>query len=195
MLTKRTFKHRPPAGKTEGGMTLIELMLAITMLVVGMLGIMILVTTAITSNNRNKLDTTGTLLAQLVLEKIASLPATATGSIPLTDCNPSGANNFTINLAGAASPGAGANLTSTGSVDFTQAFSGVASGYKMGYVVCGANGQQSTYDVRWNIQTISAWTKMVTVSARQSGATSAAATSTQLRYFAPPVTLRTIVGN
>ena len=34
-------------------------------------------------------------------------------------------------------------------------------GYAMYYVDCGPNGQQSTYDVRWNVLTIDAYTNLV----------------------------------
>ena len=58
----------------EGGMGLIELMIALTVLVVGMLSLMTLITTAIRTNNRNRIDTGGTLIAQMVMERIAAQP-------------------------------------------------------------------------------------------------------------------------
>ena len=174
----------------QSGMSLIELMIAMVVLVVGMLALMTLVTTAITTNNRNKLDTTGTMLAQTVLEGIAAQPATVNSTFTLTDCNPAGAATWTIATAGAASPGAGANIdATTGNIDFTQAYSGITANYAMKYVVCGVSGGQSTYDVRWNVRTLTSFTKLITVSARQIGATSG-----RLPFFSPPITLRTISG-
>lgn len=176
----------------QSGMSLIELMIAMTVLVVGMLALMTLVTTAISSNNRNKLDTTGTMLAQTVLEGIAAQPATANATLSMTDCNPAGAGTWTIATTGAASPGAGANLDSSGNIDFTQTYSALTTAfpnYAMTYVVCGVSGTQSTYDVRWNVRTLTAYTKLITVSARQIGATSG-----KLPFFSPPITLRTISG-
>ena len=55
--------------------------------------------------------------------------------------------------------------------------------------VCGTNGQQVTYDVRWNVQAVSAFGKLVTVSAQQQFVN-----STRGIAFLPPVTLRTVVG-
>ena len=57
-------------------MSLIELMVAMVVLVVGMLALMLLVTTSISGNNRNKLDTTGTMLAQTVIDGIAASSGT-----------------------------------------------------------------------------------------------------------------------
>ncbi len=69
--------------RAGAGMSLLELMIACLVLVVGLLGGMILITTTIANNNRNKWDSTGTLLAQKTLEAIASVPANATaGSTP-----------------------------------------------------------------------------------------------------------------
>ncbi len=170
-------------------MSLIELMIALVVLVVGMLALMTLVTTAISTNNRNKVDTTGTMLTQTVLDGIAARPATAGTTFQLTDCNPAGGTTWTIATAGAASPGAGANVvSSSGNIDFTQAYSSVPASYAMLYVTCGAGGTQATYDVRWNIQTLTAYTKLITVSSRQVGATQ------NVPFFSPPITLRTIAG-
>jgi hypothetical protein len=158
-----------------------------------MLALMILVTTAISSNNRSKLDTTGTMLAQTVLEGIAAQPATSNQPFTMKDCDPAGSTTWTIATAGAASPGAGANVTaSTGNIDFNlQSYSAVTANYKMKYVTCGVSGAQSTYDVRWNVRTLTAYTKLVTVSARQLGVSTIGA---NLPFFSPPITLRTIAG-
>jgi type IV pilus modification protein PilV len=177
----------------QSGMSLIELMIAMTVLVVGMLALMTLVTTAISSNNRNKLDTTGTMLAQTVLEGIAAQPATSGVPFTMMDCNPAGATSWTIATAGAASPGAGANVTaSTGNIDFNlQSYAAVTANYKMKYVTCGVSGAQATYDVRWNVRTLTNFTKLITVSARQLGVSTSGA---NLPFFSPPITLRTIAG-
>ncbi len=176
-------------------MSLIELMIALVVLVVGMLAAMTLVTVSVATNNRNKLDTTGTMLAQTVLEAIASQPASVSTAITINDCNPAGATAWTIATAGAAYPGAGANVnwSSTGDIDFTQSYSSLTTAFPnnaMKYVACGVSGQQSTYDVRWNVLTLTSYTKLITVSARQIGAQGGKAL-----FFSPPITLRTISGN
>ena len=190
-----TFIAKRMGCNRQAGMSLIELMIAMTVLVVGMLALMTLVTTAISSNNRSKLDTTGTMLAQTVLDGIAAQPATLNKTFTVTDCNPAGPTNWTIATAGPAtindSLGAEVNA-STGNIDFNaQSYAAVTANYKMLYVTCGVNSTQATYDVRWNVQTLSAFTKLVTVSARQIGVST---TGSNLPFFSPPITLRTIAG-
>jgi hypothetical protein len=79
---------------------------------------------------------------------------------------------------------------STGSIDFSQAqgSTGAPAGYYMSYVACGTDGRNSTYDVRWNIQTPSNYVKLVTVSAQMKGSG-----SNQV-LFSLPVTIRSMVG-
>ncbi len=175
----------------QRGMTLLELMLALTMLVVGLIGVLGLITTAISSNNRNKLDTGGTMLAQTVLEKIAAQPANSVTPIPFQDCNPVAPTVWQMQTAAGAAPGAGSGLNANGNIDWTTAYAAVPDGYKMAFVSCGARGQQATYEVRWNIQTVNAFSKMITVGARPAGMRTPS--GTMLRFFARPVTLRTIV--
>jgi len=186
-------------------MSLIELMIAMVVLVVGMMGVMILITTAIASNNRNKLDTTATAISQMVIERIAAQSAftvqncstqTSVPCVRVQDCRPAsagGPQTWAVATAGAAAPGAGALINNaTGNIDFTQQYAAVPANYKMEFVSCGAAGQQATYDVRWNVRTITGFSKLVTVSTRQIGATAGGPGS--LKLFVPPVTLRTIAG-
>jgi type II secretory pathway pseudopilin PulG len=170
-------------------MSLIELMIAMVVLVVGMLALMLLVITSITSNNRSKLDTTGTMLAQTVLDGIA---AAGIGGTPFTvqDCN---STALTIATAGNAT-GLGAMVdATTGNINWGgQAFSGVTPGYAIQYVSCGTStGERSAYEVRWNVRTLTNFTRLVTVSARQIAMSDNVA---RPRFFAPPITLRTIAG-
>ena len=198
MTTTPNFRRSRPVrfGKrAEDGFSLIELIIAITVLAIGMAGLGILFSTAIMNNSRSKGDTSGTMLAQTVLEKIAAQPANTAATFTLTDCNPSGATNWTVATTGTASPGSGANIdTSTNGIDFTQAYSGVPANYKMQFVACGGGGRQTSYEVRWNIQTISANTRLITVAARPLAAASAAGNGNQALLFALPITLRTIGG-
>jgi prepilin-type N-terminal cleavage/methylation domain-containing protein len=185
--------HRLKSGKSrarQSGMSLIELMIAIVVLVVGMLALMMLVITSISTNNRNKVDTTGTLLAQKVIDGISSRPATLNTTFTMNDCNPAGVTSWTMATAPANDPGAGATVDANGNIDYpNQTYAAVTANYKMRYVSCGIGGTQATYDVRWNVRRLTDHTKLVTVSARQLGAT-----GNNLPLFSPPVTLRTIAG-
>jgi hypothetical protein len=64
----------------------------------------------------------------------------------------------------------------------------------MTFVACGAGGMQTTYDVRWNVQTVSDLpnVKLFTIGARPLGATVDG--RFQPRFFAPPAYLRTMAG-
>jgi len=185
---------------SQAGMTLIELMIAMVVLAIGMAGVMILITSAIATNSRNKGDTTGTMVAQMVLEKLASYPASQNGLITITDCRPAaqgGPQNLTISTAAAALPaGAGAQLdpNGLGTINWAQNLAAVPANYQMTYWVCGAQGTAAPYDIRWNIAQMTVaggttYTKLIVVSARPLGVLGGAA---QGMYYQPPVTLRTI---
>jgi Tfp pilus assembly protein PilV len=178
--------------KGQRGMTMIELMIALTVLMVGLAALMALIATAIATNNRNKLDTGGTFAAQAILETIAAQPAGT--QVSMTDC---AGNAITVYTAGAAGPnGAGAALASNGSIDFAnQAQSSVPSGYGANFVGCGTADSQVIYDVRWNVLTIASGTgyneSLITVGAAQTAVAKNKSQAGGAR-FALPVTLRTI---
>jgi Tfp pilus assembly protein PilV len=183
--------HRSPR-KSQAGFTLIELMFAGLVMLVGLTGGLMLVLTAIAANNRDKMDSSGTVLAQMALEMIASVPADAGSNVSVTDCNPTSSSaTHTINTSGPGTAGSssGAPLTSGGAIDFTQS---TVSGYSMMYYACQAStgDRQEIYDVRWNIKTLSLDDKLVTVAAQRSYAK----TSTNAIAFAVPVTIKMIVG-
>jgi prepilin-type N-terminal cleavage/methylation domain-containing protein len=169
---------KKPASRLQRGMTLIELMIAMVVLLVGVVGSMSLVALSIGSNGRSRQQSNSTAVAQLMTEKISSVKATTNPTLTVTDCV---GNNATVSTA---APG-GSPLTSSGDVDFTQA---VVTNYRMLYVDCSTNGRQITYDVRWNIQQTTNFVKFLTVSAQMQNAGSNA------RYFSRPVTVRTLIG-
>jgi Tfp pilus assembly protein PilV len=194
--------------KSQLGMSLLELMFAGFVMVVGMLGSLILIATAIASNTRNRIDTTGTAVSQLVMEQINSTSSQKGANLNVKDCT--GADH-TVATSGntIVSGGAGAPLISNanpawnlaGTIDFTIAYATVPANYKMLFITCGG----TTYDVRWNIMNLSStntasgfnpgsvtYTRLITVSARQLGITGQQ--SQDIRLFAPPITLRAING-
>jgi prepilin-type N-terminal cleavage/methylation domain-containing protein len=183
--------------RSQGGMTLVELMVAMSILAVGMGALTNLLVIAMESDNRNSRDTSSTLLAQMVVEQIAAQHPNSSATISVTDC---AGNVWTVATAGGASPnGAGANLVTTssaagyGGIDQTQAYSTITANYAMQYVDCGGvgnTGNPTTYDVRWNVMTIDAnYTRLVTASARQLGANNLGGIQ-----FAMPVNLRAVSG-
>ena len=160
-------------------MSIIELLFAGVVLVVGFAGVMALMMNAVASNGRNKKDTTATALAQMVLERIQTLPEGSTNTTTVTDCAAS-PNTWTIDSA------VGGSALTGGAIDFTAA---KVTNYNMQYVVCDATGQRTTYDVRWHIAAATTHTTYVVIGARPLGAASG-----NLRFFALPVNLRAMVG-
>jgi prepilin-type N-terminal cleavage/methylation domain-containing protein len=143
--------------KQQRGMSLMELMVAMVVLMVGVTGCVAAIPFAIRTNFSNRQQSNSTVLAQMVVEKIMSVP-TSTTSTTIQDC--AGTAN-TINTTGSVG-GNGSSLVA-GAVDYSQA---AVAGYSMNYTTCGSNGQQMVYDVRWNIQTPSSNVKLLTVSAK-----------------------------
>jgi len=178
-------RKRKGVGRNQG-FSLVELMLAMFVLAVGVLGGMLMILMGMTRDSSNRVDTTATNAAQAVLEEIAGAPVNTSPNLPVTDCV---GNASTITTAGSAGgSGAGLNPNGNGDIDFTQP---IVPGYQMNYAVCGSDATvRAVYDVRWRVTLVSGGTgKLVVVSARlpfvdgQKGIA-----------FVRPVTLRTIVG-
>src|SRR5690349_9965517 len=100
-VKKRKSHHRPDAG-----ITMIETLIAAGILVIGSVGMLSLIVTAIATNNRNKMDSTQTMLAESILEQISSTftPNNGPGTSTLVDC---AGNSWTIDttIAGSGSSG------------------------------------------------------------------------------------------
>ena len=173
--------RRKQGADKQDGLTIIELMIAMFVLAVGILASMSLVIMAINGNFRSKQQSNSTALAQMVTEKIMSIPAYTNPTLTLTDC---AGTNFSI----ATAAGGGA-LNSSGDMDFTQA---QVTNYNMAYTDCGTANRQMVYDVRWRVATLSPYAKLLTVSARLNKVSTAGGTSGSV--FGPVVTIKTIVG-
>jgi Tfp pilus assembly protein PilV len=178
----------------ERGSLLVELLISMAILAVGLGGVMVLLVSAVSTNGRARNDTTSTMVAEHVLEQISAQPANATLALQITDCTNTVWNiNTAGSVQGAGSGGSyggnGANLTANGIIDWTQAYSSVPANFGMQYVACGVGGKQTTYDVRWDVITMTTYSRMVVVSARPA----AAPTVGGLRYVMP-AQLRTVAG-
>ena len=176
-------------GRSQGGFTLIEMMISMTVMAIGLLGLNVMFVTAMVTNNKNTHDSSATMVSQLVLEQISAQPANSTANITVTDC---AGNTRTIATAGGVSPtGAGAPLLTAGNVGTIDQTAAKVANYSMTYVACAPAGSnlQSSYDVRWNVMTMSPDTRLITVSARQLNGTSLGGL-----HFALPVNLRSIGG-
>jgi Tfp pilus assembly protein PilV len=175
---------------------MIETLMAAAILVIGSIGMLGMIVSAIATNNRNRIDSTQTMLAQTILEQIATTFVTATqttgpGTSSIVDC---AGNTWTIDTTITSSGSTGAPLSGS-SIDFSQA---QVQYWSMNYVVstpCSSTGTvQGTYDVRWHLDRIGSTlasppeTYLITVSARLLGH------GEGNLYFSLPVTLRFMTG-
>src|SRR5216683_1215534 len=183
------------------GMTLIELMIAMTVLAIGLPACMMMILVGMQTNSRNKTDTTATILDQEIVEKFATLKQYPKPTfVAIYDCALSGgsANVHNASLgAGVAPAGSGAALytgasaSEVGNIDWTQAVPALATSAAQGYAMESQTCSGDIYEVRWNVMEISpnpnSRISQLTVSARET----AAAGSKLGMLFAPPTTLST----
>ena len=171
---------------SEHGLTLIELMFAMVVLTVGMAGALSLMMYALNSNNRNRMDTNATSVAVLFLRQTSTVPAFQNLTVTVTDCAGTSISiNTTANSVGTPGPA----LLSSGNVDFTNNYT--TAGYSGTYQICKANGQFSSYDVRWKVTTITAYAKLITVGVVKKGEVG----NNGSTFYAMPVTVRGIAGS
>lgn len=198
----------------ESGMSLLELMIAMVVLAVGLMGSMVMILTAMESNSRSKTDNYATILDQEVMEKFATLNNyPKAGSVTIYDCalNGGSADAHLASLgqgtyAGGGSGGNGAILYTAatvpagynvGDVDWSQASPTLATSTTAGYAMMYRTCTGDIYEVRWNIMdansSVPAGTvsriSLLTVSSRET----AASGSHLGMLFAPPTTLRTLI--
>ncbi len=167
----------------EAGVSLIELMIAVVVLGISMLGSMAMILMGMQSDSRSKTDTTATILDQEIIEKFATLKQYPKPTfVSIYDCalSAGGANIHEASLgAGAGPAGNGATLytgasaplaVQVGDVDWTQPAPALATsaaqGYAMQYQTCSGD----IYEVRWNVMQVSpnpnSLVSLLTVSAR-----------------------------
>ena len=179
----------------ERGAMLIELMIAMLVLATGLGALTTLIAACMITDNRNSKDTSATLLAQKVIEELSAQNTNAPNAVILTDC---AGNTWTVpSTQGTAGPtGQGAALATNaaslyyGGIDFSQSIGAVPAGFSMQYVDCSPNGAQTTYDVRWNVMSITAnSTRLITASARQLNS------ARDGLHYVIPVTLRAVGGS
>lgn len=128
----------------QQGFTLIELMIAIVVLVVGVVAVAQLVPAAIFLNSRNRADSSSLVYAQREMDQFANQPLT--GALTFTDqqgnfCNLGGGTVFNAVV--------GSPVTTVGghvAINFT---SGKVAGYSYNYT--DPTDPTLNYDVRWAV--------------------------------------------
>ncbi|HZN00390.1 MAG TPA: hypothetical protein VFB70_13395 [Pyrinomonadaceae bacterium] len=177
--------------KGEAGITLIETVMAGCLLLIGSLGMIGLIVGSIATNNRNKLESTQTMLGTSIIEQINST-IIGSGQSSITDCD--GATHVIESVSGA-----GANLSGR-SIDFSEniAANSAKDHYHMDYTVrtpCSGTGTlQGVYDVRWSVNVLTDGvtatnTYLITIGSRVKDH------GEGNRTFALPVTIRVMSGN
>jgi prepilin-type N-terminal cleavage/methylation domain-containing protein len=212
VIVLRRYAFRRKRG--DAGMTLIELMIAITVLAIALPASMLMILVGMQTNSRSKTDSTATILNQEIIEKFSTLKQYPKPTfVAIYDCGLSGgtANVHNASLGqGAAPAGNGATLYTAatapspdkvGDIDWTQPVSTLATsttpGYAMQYSACGGD----VYEVRWNVMKINSSPNsrisLLTVSARPRSAIAADSAAAQNRaiLYARPVTLRALIEN
>jgi len=198
----RSRNARRQARLGQRGVGLLELMIAMSVLTVGMLGSMVMIVTGMQSNTRNRTDTTATVLDQEILETFATLKNyPLTGNVTIYDCALSGgsANAHTAAYiqGTAAAGGAGAPLNAAGNIDWTQPTPTLATSATAGYAMMYQTCSGDIYEVRWNVMDANpvalslSRLSILTVSSRQR----LAAGSHVAMLYAQPTTLRTMIEN
>ncbi len=169
-------------------MSMVEVMVATIILMISSLGVIGLVWTSILMNNRNKVDSTQTMLAESIIEQVNST-IIGSGSSALADCD---GTTWTIDTT----PAIGAALSGANS-DFSEA--SPPTNFYMNYVLrspCEPTGSlQASYDVRWRVDIVGEAegmptnTYLVTVGARRQGSTGTGIADSA------PISLRVMVAN
>jgi len=186
-LRAKTTGHHHSLRSAQSGISVIEVLVATLVLMICSLGIVGMISASIVTNNRNKLDSTGTMLTQAVIERVKST-IIGSGTSSLVDCT---GTTWTIDT----SPG-GAALSGS-KIDFTETTP--PTDYHMNYVVrspCSSTGTEiTTYDVRWHVElvgdplTLPTNTFLITVGARMQGH------SEGNMFYSLPVNFRVMAGN
>lgn len=171
------------ARQAAAGFSLIEVMFAMSVLAVGLLGGIGVICMASANNSGSKLNTTAATLAASAMERIMAIPEKATGPAALTKLTDCTGKTFVMDT----SPG-GSPLNPGGTfVDYTQA---PVTNYSMLYTMCGPGGGVP-YDVRWRIDAgPTPATQLVTVSVK-----TVPAPASPAALFAPKITLHNLRGD
>ena len=197
MEVRETMYRKTPSRKRQRGFSLIELMIAMLVLTIGLVGGMIILIVAMASNSKAHYDTNAVALSQSTLDRIIVISNSATTlTTSIIDCN---GVAHPVNTA----PGGAPLLASDKSIDFSQA---PVDGYQMTFALCAAGGSgqigtPTTYDVRWRVDAFatpapgappSPAVQLVSIAAKRVGSQTG---QLQGDFFLLPITLHALRGN
>jgi prepilin-type N-terminal cleavage/methylation domain-containing protein len=133
-------KQPPSRGNTirQQGFSLLELMIAVCVLAIGILGGMGVICAATASNGSSKINTAAATLAESTMERILAAPPNAAAGTSVSDCN---GNAFAMSTAPGGSPVSNGLFPG---IDYTQP---QIPNYSMTYITCAG----LSFDVRWRV--------------------------------------------
>ncbi|MBI4460656.1 MAG: hypothetical protein HY648_11435 [Acidobacteria bacterium] len=158
--------------KPEGGFTLVETLLAMSLLVVGVVGLATLIPYATQNDLRSRIDTSATFIAMRELEQIVAQPFLVTN---FTDAKDAAGNSVLVSLnCGTAPCSDGARLVE-GLIDFTQPYADVPAGYRRVYQILPSADSATPkvnhgiYEIRWNISENASGARTIVIASRPRG--------------------------
>ena len=127
----------------RAGFTLLEMMLACAVLMVGIAAVVELVPASLKTSVNNRLDTMATVVAQRELDQMLTQPLTATAFVD--------ADNDPVSLGGAGAPGANVVMDGqSAAIDFSSALSSVPTGFSKLYVDLN-DPNRASFELRWAV--------------------------------------------
>lgn len=157
----------------QAGFSLLELMIAMCVLAIGILGGMGAICAATASNGGSKMNTAAATLAESTMERIMAVPPNATGTAAVTSVSDCNGNAFAMSTVPGGSPVSNGLFTG---IDYTQP---QTPNYSMTYVTCSG----FTFDVRWRVDAgPTPSTQMITVSVKSLRTTANPAASFTRRF-------------
>lgn len=142
----RQGSRRSATGLHHAGFTLLEMILACAVLMVGVAAVVQLVPASLKTSVNNRLDTMATAVAQRELDQMLSQPLTATA---FTD-----SDGNAISLGGVGAPGANVVMDGpSAAIDFSSDPSSVPAGFSSLYVDLNDPNDPNrvTFELRWAV--------------------------------------------
>ena len=128
----------------QAGFTLLEMILACAVLMVGIVSVVQLVPASLRNSMNNRLDTMATAIAQRELDQMLSQPLNGPPTFQDTD-------GHTISLGGPGAPGAGVVMDGQlVAIDFSSDVSTVPAGFSTFYVDP-ADPSLTSFELRWAV--------------------------------------------
>ena len=127
------------------GFTLLEMVLACAVLMVGIAAVVQLVPASLKTSVNNRLDTMATVVAQRELDQMLTQPLTVTAFVD--------ADNNPVSLGGAGAPGANVVMDGqSATIDFSSPLGSVPAGFSKLYVdLNDPSPNRASFELRWAV--------------------------------------------